>query len=148
MGYALPAAMGVQAARPSRLVWAIVGDGGFQMSAPELSTLVAEGFPVKIAILNNRYLGMVRQWQELFYDNVYSQSTLPQPDFAQLAEAHGCFGRRVEALAEVAPAIDAALRVDGPALLDFRVQPEETVYPMVPSGAAVGELVCVEGRVL
>jgi acetolactate synthase-1/2/3 large subunit len=118
------------------------------MSAPELATLVAERLPVKIAILNNGYLGMVRQWQELFYDGIYSHSNLAQPDFARLAEAHGCFGRRVSTLAEIPKAIVAALRADGPAVLDFRVDPEEVVYPMVPPGASVGEVVCAEGRVL
>jgi acetolactate synthase-1/2/3 large subunit len=148
MGYAVPAAMGVQRARPGEVVWAIVGDGGFQMSAPELTTLAAEGLPVKIAILNNGYLGMVRQWQEKFYDGVYSHSALAQPDFARLAEAHGCYGRRVTTLDEVPKAIAAALNAAGPAVLDFRVDPEETVFPMVPPGASVGEVVCAEGRVL
>ena len=95
MGYALPAAMGVKTALPGRPVWAVVGDGGFQMSAAELSTLVASKLPVKVLIVNNQCLGMVRQWQELFYDNVYSHSLLPQPDFEALAKAHGCWATTV-----------------------------------------------------
>jgi acetolactate synthase-1/2/3 large subunit len=148
MGYAVPAAMGVKLARPEQEVWAIVGDGGFQMSAPELSTLAANGIAVKIAILNNACLGMVRQWQELFYDGVYSQSLLPQPDFARLAESHGVAARLVERPEELESALRWARRTPGPVLLDFRVPLEETVLPMVPAGAANGELLCKEGRVL
>ena len=147
MGYALGAAMGAQLARPGGVTWAAVGDGGFQMSAPELATLVAERIPVKVAIFNNRCLGMVRQWQEFFHQSVHENCDLPQPDFAALARAHGCFAQRVDTPAEVAPAIAAALAVDGPAVLDFQVEHDETVYPMVPPGASCGEVVCREGRV-
>jgi acetolactate synthase-1/2/3 large subunit len=148
MGYAVPAAMGVKLARPEQEVWAIVGDGGFQMSAPELSTLAANGIAVKIAILNNACLGMVRQWQELFYDGVYSQSLLPQPDFARLAESHGVAARLVECSEQVESALGWARQTPGPVVLDFHVPLEETVLPMVPAGAANGELLCKEGRVL
>jgi acetolactate synthase-1/2/3 large subunit len=144
MGYAVPAALGAWLGDPSRTVWAVVGDGGFQMSAPELSTLAAERIPVKIAVLNNGFLGMVRQWQELFYEGNYSHSRLPQPDLARLAEAHGVPGLCVERPDQVEPALRAALAHPGPALIDFRVEPEETVYPMVPPGAAVGEVRCAD----
>jgi acetolactate synthase-1/2/3 large subunit len=148
MGYAVPAAMGVKLAQPGEEVWAVVGDGGFQMSAPELSTLAANQVEVKIALLNNSCLGMVRQWQELFYDGVYSQSILPQPDFVLLAQAHGVPARLVERREDLAEALRWARATPGPVLLDFRVPLEETVLPMVPAGAANGEVLCAEGRVL
>lgn len=148
MGYAVPAAMGVTVARPGEEVWAVVGDGGFQMSAPELTTLAVNQFPVKMLILNNGCLGMVRQWQELFYDNVYSHSILPHPNFPRLAEAHGVPGRTVTRREDLAEALAWARSTPGPVLLEVRVKAEETVLPMVPAGAATGELICVEGRVL
>jgi acetolactate synthase-1/2/3 large subunit len=148
MGYAVPAAMGIAVARPDEEIWAVVGDGGFQMSAPELTTLAVNQLPVKMLILNNGCLGMVRQWQELFYDNVYSHSILPHPDFARLAEAHGVPGRTVTRREDLAEAIRWARSTPGPVLLEVRVQAEETVLPMVPAGAATGEMICVEGRVL
>jgi acetolactate synthase-1/2/3 large subunit len=144
MGYALPAAMGVKSADPGRPVWAVVGDGGFQMSAPELSTLVASNLAVKVLVINNQCLGMVRQWQELFYDNVYSHSLLPQPDFAALAQAHGCWSRTVRRRDELDQALrDAALH-PGPVVLDVHVPVEETVYPMVPAGSTPGDVLCVD----
>jgi acetolactate synthase I/II/III large subunit len=148
MGYALPAAMGVSVARPDEEVWAVIGDGGFQMSAPELTTLAVNQIPVKMLILNNGCLGMVRQWQELFYDNVYSHSLLPHPDFARLAEAHGVPGRTVTRRQDLAEALAWARSTPGPVLLEVRVKMEETVLPMVPAGAATGEMICAEGRVL
>jgi acetolactate synthase I/II/III large subunit len=148
MGYATPAAMGVKMARPEEEVWAIVGDGCFQMSAPELSTLAANGIEIKIAILNNGCLGMVRQWQQLFYDNVYSHSILPQPDFARLAESYGVPARLVDRRDHVRAAIRWARETPGPVLLDVRVPMEEMVLPMVPAGATNGEVLCAEGRVL
>jgi len=148
MGYAVPAALGISVARPDEEVWAVVGDGGFQMSAPELTTLAVNQVPVKMLILNNGCLGMVRQWQELFYDNVYSHSILPHPDFARLAEAHGVPGRTVTRRDELAEAIRWARTTPGPVLLEVRVKVEETVLPMVPAGAASGEMICAEGRVL
>jgi acetolactate synthase-1/2/3 large subunit len=144
MGYALPAAMGVKTAEPGRPVWAVVGDGGFQMSASELSTLVASRLPVKVLIVNNQCLGMVRQWQELFYDNVYSHSLLPQPNFEALARAHGCWAATVNRRDELEGALREAALHPGPSVVDVRVPVEETVYPMVPSGSVPGEVRCVD----
>jgi acetolactate synthase-1/2/3 large subunit len=148
MGYSVPAAMGIKVARPEDEVWAVVGDGCFQMSTPELTTLAASGIKVNIMVLNNGCLGMVRQWQELFYDHVYSHSILPQPDFAELARAHRLDGRAVETREELAEAIRWAREQPGSVVLDVRVPMEETVLPMVPAGACNGEVLCVEGRVL
>jgi len=144
MGYALPAAMGVKTAHPGRPVWVVVGDGGFQMSAPELSTLVASQLAVKVLVVNNQCLGMVRQWQELFYDGVYSQSLLPQPDFAKLAEAHGCWATTVRRRADLEHALREAALHPGPAVVNVFVPVEETVYPMVPAGAVPGDVRCVD----
>jgi acetolactate synthase-1/2/3 large subunit len=144
MGYALPAALGVKTAQPGRPVWAVVGDGGFQMSAAELSTLVASRLPVKVLIVNNQCLGMVRQWQELFYDHVYSQSLLPQPDFEALARAHGCWATTVNRRDQLENALREAALHPGPSVVDVRVPVEETVYPMVPAGCVPGEVRCVD----
>ncbi|MBV9547229.1 MAG: acetolactate synthase large subunit, partial [Chloroflexi bacterium] len=144
MGYALPAAMGVKTAEPGRSVWAVVGDGGFQMSAAELSTLVASNLAVKVVVVNNQCLGMVRQWQELFYDGVYSESLLPQPDFQKLAEAHGCWATTVRRRDELEQALREAALHPGPTVVDVHVPVEETVYPMVPAGACPGDVRCVD----
>ncbi|HEY1296306.1 MAG TPA: biosynthetic-type acetolactate synthase large subunit [Chloroflexota bacterium] len=144
MGYALPAAMGVKTAQPGRPVWAVVGDGGFQMSAAELSTLVASKLQVKVLIVNNQCLGMVRQWQELFYDNVYSHSLLPQPSFEALAGAHGCWATTVNRRDELEHALREAALHPGPTVVDVRVPVEETVYPMVPAGSVPGDVRCVD----
>jgi acetolactate synthase-1/2/3 large subunit len=144
MGYGLPAAIGVKTAQPGRAVWAIVGDGGFQMSAAELSTLVASNLPVKVLVVNNQCLGMVRQWQELFYDHVYSQSMLPQPNFEALAKAHGCWATTVTRRADLENALREAALHPGPAVVDVHVPVEETVYPMVPAGAVPGDVRCVD----
>ncbi|MFN0106537.1 MAG: biosynthetic-type acetolactate synthase large subunit [Bryobacteraceae bacterium] len=142
MGFGLPAALGAQVANPNQLVIAICGDGGFQMSIPELATLVNFGLPVKIIVMNNGYLGMVRQWQELFYANRLSQVTLDSfPDVVQLAGAYGFKGRKVERPAELAEALQTAFADPGPYLLDVRVTPAENVYPMVPAGGAINEMV-------
>jgi len=141
MGYALPAAFGAALGRPDRPVWAVAGDGGFQMTLQELATVVQERAPLRIAVLNNGYLGMVRQWQELFYERRYSASELGGPDFTMLARAYGIPARRVCHLAELDDALDWAERADGPALLDLRLPAEENVYPMVPPGAALDEIV-------
>jgi acetolactate synthase-1/2/3 large subunit len=125
-------------------VWAVVGDGGFQMSAAELSTLVASRLPVKVLIVNNQCLGMVRQWQELFYDNVYSHSLLPQPSFEALARAHGCWAATVNRRDELEHALREAALHPGPTVVDVRVPVEETVYPMVPAGSVPGEVRCVD----
>ena len=144
MGYALPAALGVKTAQPGRAVWAVVGDGGFQMSAAELTTLVASNLPVKVLIVNNQCLGMVRQWQELFYDNVYSHSMLPQPNFEALAKAHGCWATTVDRRDQLEHALREASLHPGPAVVDVRVPVEETVYPMVPAGSVPGDVRCVD----
>jgi len=142
MGFGLPAAIGAQFARPDKLVFAIVGDGGFQMSIPELATIANHALPIKIVVVNNGYLGMVRQWQELFYNNRLSQVTLDSfPDAEKLAGAYGFRGRTVEKPQDLAPALEEAVRENGPYLLNVRVAPFENVYPMVPAGGAINEMV-------
>jgi acetolactate synthase-1/2/3 large subunit len=142
MGFGLPAAIGAQFARPDKLVFAIVGDGGFQMSIPELATIVNHSLPVKIIVMNNGYLGMVRQWQELFYNNRLSSVELSSfPDVTKLAGAYGFKGRTVERPSELSSALEEAVREPGPYLLNVRVTPFENVYPMVPAGAAIHEMV-------
>ena len=138
MGFSVPAAIGAKAARPERTVWAIDGDGCFQMTAQELVTASTEGIHVKIAILNNTYLGMVRQWQEMFYGERYSEVNLAGcPDFVKWAEAMGCVGIRVESLEEVEPAIEKANSInDRSVVIEFRVEEFEKVFPMVPAGAS------------
>ena len=139
MGFGFPAAIGAQVACPDRTVIDIAGDGSIQMNIQELATAVKERLPVKIAILNNGFLGMVRQWQELFFNRRYSSTVLSDgnPDFIKLAEAYGAAGILVEHTDQVRDAIDAALAIDGPVILDFRINPEENVYPMVPAGEAI-----------
>jgi acetolactate synthase-1/2/3 large subunit len=137
MGFSIPAAIGAKVGRPDRTVWAVDGDGCFQMTAQELVTASVERIPVKVAILNNSYLGMVRQWQEMFYEERYSEVYLsPEvPDFVKWAEAMGCVGIRVESPEEVQPAIDKANSVDDrPVVVDFRTAASEKVFPMVPAG--------------
>jgi acetolactate synthase I/II/III large subunit len=142
MGFGLPAAIGAQFARPDKLVFALVGDGGFQMSIPELATIANHGLPIKIIVMNNGYLGMVRQWQELFYNNRLSQVELNSfPDPEKLAGAYGFKGRTVENPQELTAALTAAVKEPGPYLLNVRVSPFENVYPMVPAGGAVNEMV-------
>ncbi|MGB9405501.1 MAG: biosynthetic-type acetolactate synthase large subunit, partial [Candidatus Acidiferrales bacterium] len=135
MGFALPAAIGAKFARPDAEVWVVAGDGGFQMTMAELATIVQEKIDVKIAIINNGYLGMVRQWQEFFYDGRYASTPILSPDFAKLAGAFGISGVSVRTRGEIVPAIEAARRNPGPALIDFQVEQEDSVYPMVPAGA-------------
>ncbi len=141
MGFALPAALGARFACPDEEVWVIAGDGGFQMTACELSTIAQEGVKLNIAIINNGYLGMVRQWQQFFYNGRYSATPLKSPDFVKLAEAHGLFGLRVNTREEVAPAVMRARATRGTVLIDFRVEQEDAVYPMVPAGAALNEMI-------
>ena len=142
MGYEVPGAMGAQVGRSDKVVWSVAGDGGFQMTMAELATLVENKIPVKFAIINNGFLGMVRQWQEIFYNKSYvSTAYSGNPDFVKLADAFGIFGVRVTEKCQVMPAILAAMEHDGPALIDFRVEQEENVYPMIPSGASVKELI-------
>jgi acetolactate synthase-1/2/3 large subunit len=134
MGFELPAAMGVKVGRPEETVWCIAGDGGFQMTIQELATLTQEDIAVKIAIMNNGYLGMVRQWQELFYGRRYVGTKLWNPDFVKIAEAYDIPGLRVTRREEVIPAIQKAMDYPGPFLLDFLIEPEENIYPIVPPG--------------
>jgi acetolactate synthase-1/2/3 large subunit len=135
MGFGLPAAIGAKVARPDAEVWAIVGDGGFQMTMAELATIVQEGIDIKIAIINNGYLGMVRQWQEFFYGGRYAATPLVSPDFTRIAGAYGLAARTITSRAQVADAVGEARRTPGTVLLDFRVEQEDSVYPMVPAGA-------------
>ena len=144
MGFAVPAAIGAKVGRPDKMVWAIDGDGCFQMTAQELVTASAERIPVKVAILNNAYLGMVRQWQELFYEERYSEVYLSPdlPDYVKWAEAMGCIGLRVETAEDVAPAIEKANSIDDrPVVIDFRTDAFEKVYPMVPAGASNDDII-------
>ena len=141
MGYGFPAAMGAHFARPDVPVFDIAGDGSIQMNIQEMSTVVANKIPVKVAILNNMYLGMVRQWQELFFDRRYSFTELPPVDFVKIANAYGIDGMRVEVPDDVVPALKASLDCDGPFVMDFRIEREENVFPMVPAGAAINEMI-------
>ncbi|HKI11000.1 MAG TPA: biosynthetic-type acetolactate synthase large subunit [Candidatus Acidoferrum sp.] len=141
MGFALPAAIGAKFARPDAEVWAVVGDGGFQMTSCELATIVQEKINIKIAIINNGYLGMVRQWQEFFYDKRYVATPLVAPDFVSLANAFGIRGERITSRAEVVSTIESARHTEQPVLLDFRVEQEDSVYPMVPAGAALHDMI-------
>ncbi len=141
MGFALPAAIGAQMGLPEQQVWVTAGDGGFQMNIQELATVVQEKLPLKIAVLNNGYLGMVRQWQQLFFEGRYSGTPLLGPDFAKVAEAYGIPGITVREKAGVEEAVRRALEVNGPVLIDFRVGQEENVYPMVMPGAGVSDMI-------
>ena len=141
MGFGLPSALGAQLANPEATVLSISGDGGFQMCSQELGVIAERNLPVKIIILNNGALGMVRQWQELFYEKRYSQSVFQsQPDFVKLADAYGIPGFSVSTEEEASARIEEALAIDGPVLIDFRVKPEENVYPMVAAGKALHEM--------
>ena len=142
MGFGLPAAIGAQFARPGSLVISLVGDGGFQMAIPELATIASYGLTIKIIVMNNGYLGMVRQWQDLFYNNRLSAVTLDCfPDAAKLAAAYGFKGRTVTEPHELAGAVDECIAESGPYLLNVKVSPFENVYPMVPAGGAINEMV-------
>ena len=135
MGFGLPAAIGAKIACPDAEVWAIVGDGGFQMTQAELTTAAQEGVKVNVAVINNGFLGMVRQWQEFFYERRYAATPLRSPDFVKIAEAHGLKGLRVTQRSEVAGAVEQARAEPGTVLIDFAVEQEDSVYPMVPAGA-------------
>jgi len=142
MGYGFPASIGAQVGCPEKIVFDIAGDGSFQMNIQELATAVNYKIPVKIAILNNGYLGMVRQWQQLFYNFRYSQVDLGScPDFVKIAEAYGAAGIRVDKTEEVEPALKKALAIQGPVVMDFRISREENVYPMVPAGASLTQMI-------
>jgi acetolactate synthase-1/2/3 large subunit len=141
MGFALPASIGAQMGHPDQMVWATAGDGGLQMTIQELATVVQEGLPLKIAVLNNGHLGMVRQWQQMFFEGRYSGSILTGPDFAKVAEAYGVSGLTVTEKSQVVPAIEQALEIDGPVLIDFHIEQEANVYPMVAPGTAIHEMI-------
>ena len=141
MGFGLPAGVGAKFAKPEKEVWVIAGDGGFQMTQCELSTIAQEGIKVNIAILNNGYLGMVRQWQEFFYDKRYSATPMKGPDFVKIADAHGLSAFRVTSRDQVGDAIQKARQEPGSVLLDFKVEKEDSVYPMVPAGAAIDAMI-------
>ncbi|MCA9925254.1 MAG: acetolactate synthase large subunit, partial [Anaerolineales bacterium] len=141
MGYALPAAIGAQFGNPEEEVWVVAGDGGFQMTMAELSTLMQEGLPIKIAIINNGFLGMVRQWQDVFYNKRHSGTPLFNPDFVKLAEAYGIPARAVTRKEEALDAIKEAQAYDGPYLLDFQVEEFTNVYPMVTPGKSNADMI-------
>jgi acetolactate synthase I/II/III large subunit len=141
MGFALPAAIGARFARPDDDIWVVAGDGGFQMTACELSTLAQENLKVNIAIINNGYLGMVRQWQEFFYGGRYAATPMKSPDFVKLAEAHGLVGLRADKREDVEKVVLAARAEKGTVVVDFRVEQEDSVYPMVPAGADLHDMI-------
>ena len=141
MGFALPAAIGVKAARPEADVWVVVGDGGFQMTMCELATMVQENLKVNIAIINNGYLGMIRQWQEFFYERNYEASPILSPNFVKLADAFGIRAVAVTQRSQVVPTVEMAHQHKGPVLIDFQVEQEDSVYPMVAAGAALHEMI-------
>jgi acetolactate synthase-1/2/3 large subunit len=140
MGFGLPAAIGAQMGRPEATVWCLDGDGSFQMTIQELATIQQERLPIKIAIFNNGFLGMVRQWQDLFFGKRYVATPLSGPDFVKIAEAYGIPGALARRKEEVIPAIEQAMKEPGPFLIDFRIEPEENVYPMVKLGGSLVEL--------
>ena len=146
MGFALPAAIGAKFACPDKEVWVIAGDGGFQMTAAELATIAQEGIKINIAVINNGYLGMVRQWQEFFYERNYEATPMVSPDFVKLADAHGLAGLTVRTRAEVAGAVEQARSAPGTFLLNFKVEKEESVYPMVSAGSALHEMIRRPGK--
>lgn len=142
MGYEVPGAMGAQVGRPDKVVWSVAGDGGFQMTMVELATLVENNIPVKFAIMNNNSLGMVRQWQEMFYEKNYVATLYSHnPDFVKLADAFGMLGIRVTDKTQVRAAIDQAMEHDGPVIVDFIVEQEDNVYPMIPAGTSIDQLI-------
>jgi len=142
MGFEVPAAMGAQVAAPGKVVWSVAGDGGFQMTMSELATMVENKIPVKFAIMNNSFLGMVRQWQEFFYKKSYVATQYSHnPDFVKLADAFGMLGLRVTEKTQVRAAIEEAMGYDGPALIDFVVEEEENVYPMIPAGQTIHDMI-------
>jgi acetolactate synthase-1/2/3 large subunit len=139
MGFAVPAAMGVALARPGEPVWAISGDGGFQMNMQEMATMVQEGIPVKMAVFNNGYLGMVRQWQQFFHGRRYSATPIWSPDYVRLAQAYGIAGWRVESAGELDETVQAAMAEPGPSVVEFMIEQEANVFPMIPPGGSLSE---------
>lgn len=144
MGYSVPAAIGVKLAAPNDPVWAVAGDGGIQMCLPELATMVQEQIPVKVAVFNNGYLGMVRQWQQFFHQRRYSSTPIWSPDYVKLADAYGIAGWKVERADDIGAAVEGALAEEGPALVEFVIEQEANVYPMVPPGATLSEAIEAE----
>jgi len=147
MGFALPAAIGARFARPQEEIWVVVGDGGFQMTACELITCAQEGIKLNVALINNGYLGMVRQWQEFFYGGRYVATPLKSPDFVKLAEAHGLTAMRVTTREQIGPAVEAARKAPGTAVIEFCVEGEEAVYPMVPANADLHAMIRRPSRI-
>jgi acetolactate synthase-1/2/3 large subunit len=147
MGYAMPAAMGAALGRPDKSTWAVCGDGGFQMTVQELATLVQDRIPVHIALMDNHKLGMIRQWQELFYASNFQSSHLFGPDFLKLADAYGIPAWKVRSPDEVRPAIEAANAVDGPTLVWFEIAEEQNVFPIMPAGKGLSDLIETWGEV-
>ena len=142
MGFEVPAALGAKVGRPDKTVWSIAGDGGFQMTLCDLATAVEANIPVKFAIMNNGFLGMVRQWQDLFYNKTYTATYYTgNPDFVKLAEAYGILGLRVTEKDQVVTALEQAMAEPGPVVIDFQVEQEENVYPMIPAGESINELI-------
>ena len=141
MGFGLPASIGAKFSRPDEEVWAIVGDGGFQMTLCELATAKQENININIAVINNNYLGMVRQWQEFFYEERYHATPMVTPDFVKLADAYGIPAMRVTSRDQLEEAVNFARSVDGPALIEFMVERQEIVYPMVPAGADLDQMI-------
>jgi acetolactate synthase-1/2/3 large subunit len=141
MGFGLPSAIGAWFANKDQEIWAVAGDGGFQMTQAELTTAVQEGANVKVAIMNNNFLGMVRQWQEFFFEKRYSSVNMLTPDFVKVAEAHGVPARCVTKREELDDAIEWARKTQGPIVLEFRVEREDAVYPMVPTGASLDQMI-------
>ena len=141
MGFEVPAALGAQLGRPGATVWSIAGDGGFQMTLQELVTAVQEKLPIKIALFNNGYLGMVRQWQEMFFDGHIKEVPMPGPDYIKLANAYGIPALRVAQQEDVADALQQAQAYDGPFLIEFVVEPETNVFPMVPPGGSLADTI-------
>jgi acetolactate synthase-1/2/3 large subunit len=141
MGFALPAAMGAAIGTPEKTSWAIAGDGGFQMTLQELATIVQERIPVKIALMDNKKLGMIRQWQEIVYAGNYHSEQLAGPDYLKLCEAYGLPAWKVAKPEEVDAAVAGALAVDGPALIWFEIAERQNVYPMMPAGKGLSDLI-------
>ena len=146
MGFGLPSAIGAKMGRPDLEVWSVIGDGGFQMSENELATCVQENLDINIAIINNGYLGMVRQWQDLFHQKNYSEVRILGPDFVKLAEAYGVTGIRVSTHDEIMPAVQRARSIKGPVLIEFVIEPEANVWPIVPPGASNSEMMHIDPR--
>jgi acetolactate synthase-1/2/3 large subunit len=141
MGFGLPAAIGAKMACPDQEVWVIAGDGGFQMTQMELQTIAQEKIKINIAILNNGYLGMVRQWQQFFYSSRYAETPISSPDFVLIAEAHGLKGSRANNRTEAQQVIKNARNTEGTMLIEFRIEREDCVYPMVPAGASLNTMI-------